>query len=245
MSDAITVDFGKAMPLFPLPGFVLLPHAVQPLRIFEPRYRQMISHCLEQLGEGGGQIAMATFVGNRTGSTAEDEEGDAGSLPTQLRPAVCVGHILQHEPLAKGRFNILLQGVCRARIVQVLEPEEDRLYHAARLSPIERDLGSPPVLPGLREQLRELVGGPQLRRMSTAQAVLEWIDRTDIPTHAVLEIVGFALVRDEELRYRLLEEPSPRGRARIIRGELRRLARLVAKADEQGWREWPKGLSWN
>lgn len=249
MSDAITVDFGKAMPLFPLPGFVLLPHAVQPLRIFEPRYRQMIGHCLELLGEGGGQIAMATFQPRHGDGQRADEPSELDSSteqsPVQLRPAVCVGHIIQHEPLSGGRCNILLQGVCRARIMQVLEPDDDRLYHAARLAPIERDLDSPPVLPGLREQLRQLVGGPQLRRMSTAQAVLEWIDRDDIPTHAVLEIVGFALVRDEELRYRLLEEASPRGRARIIRGELTRLARLVAKADEQGWREWPKGLSWN
>lgn len=243
MSDAITVDFGKPMPVFPLPGFVLLPHAVQPLHIFERRYKQMLSHCLEFATEGGGQIAMATLM-PRHGKVDDGDKSDAASW-AQLRPAVCIGHIIQHEALAGGRYNILLQGVCRARITQVLEPDESRLYHVARLAPIERDLDTPPALPGLREQLRELVGGPQLRRMSTAQHVLEWIDREDVPTHAVLEIVGFALVRDEELRYRLLEEASPRGRAKIVRSELARLARLVAKADEQGWRDWPKGLSWN
>lgn len=235
MDEAITVDFGRPMPVFPLPGFVMLPHAVQPLHIFEPRYRQMVGHCMDA-EDAPIHIAMASFA-----SRSPVEE--AGFV--QLRPAVCVGQIVHHAPLADGRSNILLQGICRARIVEVFEPDDERLYHEARLTPIDRDAEIAPTLPGLRERLRDLVGGPQLSRMNTARAVLEWLDRDDVPTHAILEIIGFALVRDEEMRYRLLEEATARGRARLIRGELSRLARLVAQADEQNWREWPKGLSWN
>ena len=38
---------GVELPMFPL-GTVLFPHGVLPLRVFEPRYRLMIAHCLEQ-----------------------------------------------------------------------------------------------------------------------------------------------------------------------------------------------------
>ena len=44
MAEVISVNFSKPMPLFPLPEVVLLPHAIQPLHIFEPRYRLMVEH---------------------------------------------------------------------------------------------------------------------------------------------------------------------------------------------------------
>lgn len=232
--ETIIVNFGRPMPVFPLPGFVLLPHAIQPLHIFEPKYRQMVAHCLAAGDEGGGQIAMATVRRSRV-------EG----VEPLMREAVCVGQIVQHEALSDGRFNILLQGVCRARILVVHEPDDDHLYRTVRVTPIERSGAASTGLEGVRRRLRALIAGPQLRRLCAADAVLEWIDRNDVPTHAVLEIVAFALVRDEETRYALLEDPSAESRARTIGGVLASLNRLVASADRQHWREWPKGLSWN
>ncbi|HMN97604.1 MAG TPA: LON peptidase substrate-binding domain-containing protein [Phycisphaerales bacterium] len=236
MDESITVDFREPMPVLALPGFVMLPHAVQPLHIFEPRYRQVVARCMEA-EDGPVHIAMATYAGER--------ELAVGAKRGRLRPAVCVGQIVRGATLPDGRSNILVHGVCRGRIVEVLEPRGERLYHEAMVVPIERDPSAVPAMPGLRERLRELIAGPQLSRMNTARAIVEWLDRDDVPTHALLEIVGFALVRDEKLRYRLLEEPTPQGRARLVRAELTRLVRLVAKADEQNWRDWPKGLSWN
>ncbi len=115
------------MPIFPLDHVTLLPQQVLPLHIFEARYRQMVEHALD----GSGQIAMAVF------DTEAWREQYHGRPP--VRPAVCVGQIVQHEKLEDGRYNLLLQGVCRARILREEEPSEERLYRTATLEPVGLD----------------------------------------------------------------------------------------------------------
>jgi uncharacterized protein len=241
MGDTIRVNFGRPMPVFPLPGVILLPHAVQPLHIFEPRYQQMVTNCLDQVVDNcittAGQIAMASFAGS------EWEKDYEGQPP--LRPAVCIGQIVQHESLFDGRHNILLQGVCRARIVSMSEPDGDRMYRMAKLAPLERSDEFPEELPGVRKRLHRLLSGPRLKRMCAASTVVEWIEREEVPTHALLELVGFALIKDEMVKYRLLAEADASSRAEIIVDELSGLDHLVARADRQNFKDWPKGLSWN
>jgi len=231
MEHAVHVDFRREMPLFPLPHVVLLPHVVQPLHIFESRYRQMVSDLLAEADTNDCVLAMATFAPSAV---------DVGAL----RPIVCVGQIAEHQSLRDGRSNIAVRGLCRGRIVEVHDPDGARLYHTVRLSPIEP--ANPVVeLPGERERLRQLLAGPRLSRMTVVPQVLQWIDREDVPTSALLELVGYALLCDSERRYRLLAEPMPGARARLLRQELRTLDSLVAQADTQDWKSWPKGLSWN
>jgi len=233
MPEFVQVNFGRPMPLFPLPDTVLLPHAVLPLHIFEPRYRRMVEDVLD----GAGQIAMASF-------NDRDWKAHYHGRPP-LRPAVCVGQIVQHEPLSKGRHNILLHGVCRARIRQMIEPDDDRPYRMAQLSPLEKVENAPPPLAGVRDALRKMLQSPHLAKMRSVDTVVQWFDREDVSTHALLELIGFALVHDSNLKYQLLEEATPLGRARIIRNELRNLDHLVQAAQRQKYKDWPKGMSWN
>jgi Lon protease-like protein len=232
MPEYVQVNFGRPMPLFPLPDTVLLPHAVLPLHIFEPRYRQMIDDVLE----GSQQIAMATF------NNKDWKAHYHGSPP--LRPAVCIGHIVQHESMSDGRHNILLHGVCRARIRQTIEPDGERRYRLAKLTPLETG-EEPPPMPNVRKALQRLLTSPRLKRLRSVETVVQWFDRDDVSTHALLELLGFALVHDTEMKYRLLEEGSPLRRAQILRRELVNLDHLVLLAERQAYKEWPKGMSWN
>jgi Lon protease-like protein len=233
MAQAVRVNFGRPMPVFPLPEAVLLPHAIQPLHIFEPRYRQLVNDCLD----GAGQLALASFAGT-------DWKSEYHQQPS-LRPAVCVGQIVQHEALADGRHDILLQGVCRAKIVRMIEPGNGRTYRLADLAPLEPVNKRPPPMNHVRRQLRDLLNGPRLSRLRSVETVIEWFDRDDVSTHALLELIGFTLLRDSELKYRLLAEASPMRRAGIIKHELCTLDQLVGRADLQPYRSWPKGMSWN
>ncbi len=233
MAEAIRVNFGRPMAVFPLPDAVLLPHAIQPLHVFEPRYRQMVDDCLD----GSGQIAIATFAGT-------DWKSQHHRLPS-LRPAVCVGQIVQHESLADGRHDVLLQGVCRAKILKMIEPENGRRYRLARLAPLEPLHSKPPAMAEVRRQLRDLLAGPRLSRLRSVETVMQWFDRPDVSTHALLELIGFALLPNSELKYRLLAEGSPMRRAGMIKHELATLDELVSRADRQPFRSWPKGMSWN
>jgi Lon protease-like protein len=233
MTEVIRINFARPMPVLPLPDDVLLPHAIKALHIFEPRYRQMINEALDH----SGQIGMATFAG-------DEWKKNYFSTPS-LRPVVCIGQMVKHETLPDGRHNILLHGVCRARIERLIEPSAQRLYRLAVLRPVERVEEEPPAMDDVRVELRTLLDCPYLKHMRCLDTVLEWFDRDEISTHSLLELLGFAVVRDTEIRYRLLEEADPIQRARILKGELSKLSDVVCVASKQSFRKWPKGASWN
>jgi Lon protease-like protein len=224
------------MPIFPLDSAVLLPQQVLPLHIFEPRYRQLIADVLD----GSGQFAMAVFAGDAW------KQQYHGSPP--VRPVVCVGQIVRHEQLPDGRYTLLLQGVCRARVVEEVPPDGQRLYRLARLEPLADDDDAPIAeieLDRLREWVaRELAEG-SLSRLAVAEQVLEYVRNDEVPTTAVLELVSFAIVTEPDLRYRLLAEGSPRARGRLLRGALADLSWLISRAVAQNPERWPKGVSWN
>src|SRR5262249_26843384 len=117
MSDSFPPDeFDGTARLFPLPNLVLFPHVAQPLHVFEPRYRQLMADAWA----GVGLTTMAVW---RPGW----EEDYHKSPP--IHPVVCVSQITQEERLADGRYNLVLQGLSRARIVEELTT--DRLYRMA------------------------------------------------------------------------------------------------------------------
>jgi len=103
------------LPIFPLPNVVLFPNVFLPLHIFEPRYREMVADALES----DRLIGMALL---RPG-WEPDYEG---------RPAVypigCSGVITHFERLADGRYNLVLRGLERFRII---EEDHDRPYRRA------------------------------------------------------------------------------------------------------------------
>src|SRR5688500_2936810 len=109
-----------AVPLFPLPNVVLFPRAVLPLHIFEERYKAMTADALR----GDRQIAMALL---RPGW-----ERDYYQKPA-VEPVVCIGTILTHEKLPDGKYNFLLQGHTRARVVREIPGKP---YRLATLEPI-------------------------------------------------------------------------------------------------------------
>src|SRR5215216_1637862 len=103
--DAALAGFGGVARLFPLPNLVLFPHVMQPLHIFEPRYRQMTADALD----GDRLIAM---VLPRPGW-----ELDYAGKPA-VHPVACLGKVVAEQRLDDGRFNILLRGLSRLRIIE-------------------------------------------------------------------------------------------------------------------------------
>lgn len=234
MAESVCVNFSEPIALFPLPGVLLLPHAALPLHIFEPRYRQMVERVLKDEG-GTRQFAMATLAASPQ---------DTGR-PPRVRDVVCVGHIAEHQRYPDGRFDLVLRGLCRARILDLQEPEGDRLYRQAMLGPLELPDQAVSGLTGARRELRSLLAGPRLQRLQSARVVLPWIERDDLPCRVAIELVAYAMVKDDETRYAILSEGDANRRAGLVWRELKRMDRLLALADRQGSRDWPKGLSWN
>ena len=101
-------DFDGTVRLFPLPGVVLFPHAVLPLHVFEPRYRQMTRDALDS----DKRIALVQV---------RPDADWSGSGEPAIEAVACLGTILNHERLPDGRFNFLLLGKRRVRIVRELD----------------------------------------------------------------------------------------------------------------------------
>jgi Lon protease-like protein len=259
-SQAIQINFGRPVPLFPLDSVTLFPQQLLPLHIFEPRYRQMVAHALD----GAGLIAMAVFDGF-------DWRQQYHARP-KLRPIVCVGHIAGHERVAGDdslpsdddppafapapHCNIVLQGVCRARIVEEMAPDSVRLYRLARLEPIGiegKQLGAElyddeamnAALDRARERVTSMLEGGPLNKLAQAEPLIEFLRNDEVPSEVALEVVGFKILSDPALRYRMLAEGDARARATMLLDELTGLERLARLAAEQHPEQWPKGQSWN
>jgi len=94
----------RVIPLFPLPGVVLLPEMLLPLHVFEPRYRALVGDALA----GDRTIGMAML---KPGWESAPEVPPVHSIGG-------AGEIVECEKLPDGRYNILLEGRFRYRIVR-------------------------------------------------------------------------------------------------------------------------------
>lgn len=237
MAPTYQFSFGRPIAIFPLPSVSLLPHLMQRVHIFEPRYRQMVEHVM---AAGGGATDQAEPIAM---AVVDPEASSDGQM--QIRDAVCVGRIVDVQRYPDGRFNLSLHGVCRAQIEELDQPEGDRLYLRGWLRPIDADLNEFPPMPEVRRTVRGLLRNPRLRRLRDAQIVRDIVSRDDVPTTVALDLIGFQVLQDESIRYDLLSEPDCRIRAERVTRELQSLDRLISMVDRQHPDDWPKGLSWN
>jgi uncharacterized protein len=241
MSDELSIrlNFGRPMPIFPLATVTLLPHAVMPLHIFESRYRQMITDALD----GAGQIAMGVFKGDHWRWEYE------GKPP--IRAAVCVGQIVQHHKLDDGRYYVVLQGICRAKVIsEISPPSEHTLYRQVMLEPLGLDLtNEEDLMPG-REQLCRLFLESTLSDLTRAKTFVRHLADTSIPISAVLDFIIAELVPDPEAKYELLAEPNTPARLNTVVAHLNKIQTLLAEAKPQratkrGSRSQPRNPSLN
>ncbi len=196
-----------ALKVFPLPSVVLFPHTVLPLHIFEPRYRDLVRDALTE---------------DRVMALAQLEPGyeDSYRGRPRMRPMVCAGVIAWSEELEGGRYNIIVQGTTRARIVDELPPRTlYREVHVSLLPDPERSLPE-------EEQLRQAVFELAARLPPpVAQGLLQAAART--AGGALADVVASSVVADVERRQELLCELEVGSRLRAVLAEVSEvLARL-------------------
>jgi len=135
----------ERLPLFPLANVVLFPRVKTPLHVFEPRYRQLTEHALA----GDRRIGMVAVH-------PEHLEEMAGDPP--LYTVGCEGVISDASSLPDGRFNIVLQGTQRFRIVRESARDAGRLYRIAEIEKLADafDPAARPRVIALRHRAIEL-----------------------------------------------------------------------------------------
>jgi len=184
------------LPIFPLP-LVLLPGAVQPLHIFEPRYRQLLGDCL------AGSRSFGIIC--RTPDVAERE------LPAGT--AGCVAHVDTVQALPDGRSNIMVTGQTRFTLEQFVE--DGAPYHVALVTPFDDADESEEAMVPLADRLRALFA----RVGRSARTIQD--DTTPLPElpaapSALSFAIGQYIDLDLEAKQRLLATTSPHDRLRQL-----------------------------
>jgi Lon protease-like protein len=128
------------LPIFPLPNVVLFPNVFLPLHIFEPRYREMVADSLDS----DRMIGMVLLK--------PGWEHDYEGRP-RVYPVGCSGVITHVDRQTDGRYNIVLRGVERFRVV---EEEHSRSYRRALVEPVVEPALGPEDRAVLRRQRSKL-----------------------------------------------------------------------------------------
>lgn len=183
-----------ALKIFPLPDIVLFPGAPAPLHVFEPRYRAMTGAALE----GDRLMAVATL--------RSAEQGSLERAP--VFPIAGAGVIEADEHLGDGRYNILLRGVARVRLVEELL-DTGKPYREFRVEVLDDVLppGGPAALGAKVSTLERFV--LELARRSPEDSgtrdLAEAVARMRVPGR-ICDAVAAALVSETASRVALLEE---------------------------------------
>jgi Lon protease-like protein len=221
--------FPGSAPLFPLPNVVFFPHILLPLHVFEQRYRQMVEDAIS----GEGLIAMALL-----------KPGSENVYHTKHAPIynmVCVGRIGAHEQLPDGRYNVALQGLSRAAVLD--EEDSDLPYRTARLDLRGDHYPRKPVI-DRRHRQRELISGfremlPKLELDNVFHYALD----ADVPLGGLCDILTYSMQLEPECAQSILDEYNVDLRSDLVLDSLRKLARQRGHCNNLG--EFPPPFSWN
>ena len=226
------IDFFQWIPIFPLPNAVLMPRAILPLHVFERRYQLMAGDALA----GSRLIAIALL---KPGFEANYDRQDV-----EIHREVCVGRILREEQLSDGRYNFLLQGIARARLIR---EDRDLEYRRGRLQAIRPILAQPDVECAARREIRRLLGGSSLTRLARQANWLELLKCPDFTLSDTVDVLASAALPSPEDKQRFLAEPSVAIRAASICNVLKAIAEQMEHRDRIAGsaRQWPPEICRN
>jgi Lon protease-like protein len=206
------------VPLFPLPGVVLLPGAVLPLHVFERRYRQMARHAIDRDYDGRRLVGLCRVKG---GFDPMDDT-------PPLFDVACVAAIVDQQALPDGRYNLLVKGLDRVRVGNEAalgneaEDGEPIMYRRADLHVIRCEKAFEIDLGEAREKMKALCRRPPILGTPVASQ-LEKLFASNVPTSRLADVLAFDLLEDVDDKQSLLEETNVR----------RRVERLATLLDEQ------------
>ena len=103
-------DLPKIIPIFPLSNFIIFPKTTVPLNIFEPRYIQMVDDSMK------GDRIIGMIQPRKSGQLKKPDLYNIG----------CAGKITSFNETEDGRYLIILNGVCRFRIIK--EEKSGKLF---------------------------------------------------------------------------------------------------------------------
>jgi hypothetical protein len=206
-------DLPQVIPVFPLPGAILLPRGQLPLNIFEPRYLNMIDDAMA----GDRMLGMIQPVGGPR------------RLPG-LSAVGCAGRITTFAETSDGRYLVTLTGVCRFRVASELPTQTPYRQVRATFAPFETDLTSPT---GGEAFDREAFIGALRLYLERRQLEIDWETAEAAPREALVNSLSMALPFEAAEKQALLESLTLEDRVEVLTALMRIDAAEMGDGDSQ------------
>ncbi len=193
-----SVTLPAQVPVMPLPGALLFPHALLPLYVFEERYREMLKHALDH---------------HRMFSVAliKPERGEWQS-PSDFFHVACVGLIRACVGRSDGTSNLILQGLERVRFTGF---EQDAPFPIATIESLESETSSSVETEALAAKVLELYSKLRTKGRELPRKVDRYLsDLNDMEMLA--DLMASTFINDPLRRQQVLEELVLNQRLRLV-----------------------------
>ncbi len=192
-------DCPSVIPVFPLPGALLLPRGQMPLNIFEPRYLAMVDEALK--------------TDRIIGMVQPDADNDPNTTVPKLYKVGCAGRITQFAETGDGRYLISLIGIARFRIEEELATMTPYRQCQVTYDPFSADFLA-------------RAGEEEVDREGVLQALGDFVDATDLkvdwrgieqaPNEALVNALCMMSPFGAREKQALLEAPDLKTRAEAL-----------------------------
>lgn len=188
-------DLPDILPMFPLPGAVLLPRARLPLHIFEPRYLAMIEDCLKSDRRLIGMI---------------QPRGEAGAGLAQVG---CAGRVTSFSETEDGRYMVTLTGIARFTLRDEVKGFQPYRRAGVEFASFAEDLAGAQSDPDLdrRVFLKDLARYLQASKMGT-----DWSNLKDADDEMLVNVLSMLCPFQPEEKQALLEAQTLPERRKIL-----------------------------
>lgn len=193
-----SVDLPSQLPVMPLPGAVLFPHALLPLYIFEPRYRKMLEHALQK-----HRMFCLTLIKPSCPDWHAPEDFFHFATAGLIRACVERGD---------GTSNLILQGLQRVRFSSF---KQETPFPIARINVIESRDPTTVETEALGTKVLELYRSLKHNRRQLPAKLDRYLSELR-DLEMLADLIASTFVNDPLRRQRLLEERSLNQRLRFL-----------------------------
>lgn len=190
-------DFSGTIPLFPLSTVVFFPNTLLPLHVFEPRYKQMVHDVSKSEGIIGMALLRPGWEANYYGNP-------------EVFDVVGMGRIVSSEVFGDGRINIVLYGLKRVKIIEIMKESP---YRIARVELVENTRCTSEET--YRNKIEELIMKWNFGLEEKQKAHRININ-TRLPLDSLTDALATLIFSNVFDKQSLLEEPDVKKRAETI-----------------------------
>lgn len=193
-----TVELPNAVPVMPLSGVLLFPNALLPLHIFEPRFREMLAHALDD----DRMLCVALVRPERERWRTSDD----------FFPVSTVGLIRACVERSDGTSDLILQGIRR---VKFSDFEQEVPFPIARIKPLKTRTKLTVETDALAAKVLEFYARLKEAGRELPEKIDRYLNEMNDP-EMLADLIAATFISDPARRQQLLEELDLNQRLRLL-----------------------------